>query len=147
MRGEGDGERNKIFADAYGADPDFFAFYRSMQAYEIALPSSRAVIGPTSDFFRFFRSPTPPPARRPAAPAPAPVATRRSEIGRLMQDFGSALGLMFAIEGLAMAAFTEPMRKRMAEAARLEAPRLRWMGVFAAALGVAVVWAVRTHSV
>ena len=42
---------------------------------------------------------------------------------------------MLAIEGLVMAAFTEPMRKRMAEAARLEAPRLRWMGL-AAALGV-----------
>ena len=59
LRGEGDGERNKIFAAAYGADPDFFAFYRSMQAYESALPNTRAVIGPTSDFFRYFQSPTP----------------------------------------------------------------------------------------
>src|SRR5262249_1633399 len=33
-RGEGDGERNRIFAEAYGKDPDFFSFYRSMQAYE-----------------------------------------------------------------------------------------------------------------
>jgi uncharacterized protein len=63
-----------------------------------------------------------------------------------MHDFGSALGLMLAIEGLAMAAFTEPMRKRMAEVSRLESRRLRWMGVVAAALGVAVVWAVRTLS-
>ena len=54
------------------------------------------------------------------------------------------VGLMLAIEGLAMAAFTEPMRKRMAEVSRLESRRLRWMGVLAAALGVAVVWAVRT---
>ena len=63
LRGEGDGERNRIFAETYGADPDFFAFYRSMQAYEAALPNSRAVIGPNSDFFRFFQSPTaaPPP--------------------------------------------------------------------------------------
>jgi len=60
-----------------------------------------------------------------------------------MHDFGSALGLMLAIEGLAMAAFTEPMQKRMAETARLEARRLRWIGVVAAALGVAVVWAAR----
>ncbi len=59
LRGEGDGERNRIFAEAYGADPDFFAFYRSMQAYETALPNARAVIGPTSDFFRYFQSPTP----------------------------------------------------------------------------------------
>ena len=37
IRGEGDGERNRIFAEAYGADPEFFAFYRSMQAYEKSL--------------------------------------------------------------------------------------------------------------
>ena len=42
LRGEGDGERNRIFAEAYGADPDFFAFYRSMQAYENALPRRAA---------------------------------------------------------------------------------------------------------
>ena len=59
IRGEGDGERNRIFAEAYGADPQFFAFYRSMQAYESALPNSRAVLGPNSDFFRFFQTPTP----------------------------------------------------------------------------------------
>jgi membrane protease subunit HflC len=34
MKGEGDGQRNKIFADAFGQDPEFFAFYRAMQAYE-----------------------------------------------------------------------------------------------------------------
>jgi uncharacterized protein YjeT (DUF2065 family) len=60
-----------------------------------------------------------------------------------MHDFGSALGLMLAIEGLAMAAFTAPMQKRMAEVARVESRRLRWIGVGAAALGVAVVWAAR----
>jgi modulator of FtsH protease HflC len=59
LRGEGDGERNRIFAETYGSDPDFFAFWRSMQAYETALPNSRAVIGPTSDFFRYFQTPTP----------------------------------------------------------------------------------------
>ena len=34
MKGEGDGQRNKIFANAFGRDPQFFAFYRAMQAYE-----------------------------------------------------------------------------------------------------------------
>jgi len=67
MRAEGDGERNRIFAEAYGADPDFFAFWRSMQAYETALPNGRAVISPTSDFFRYFQSPNPP---KPEAAAP-----------------------------------------------------------------------------
>jgi uncharacterized protein YjeT (DUF2065 family) len=50
---------------------------------------------------------------------------------------------MLAIEGLAMAAFTEPMQRRMAEMSRLEGRRLRWVGVGAAALGVLVVWAAR----
>lgn len=56
IRGEGDAERNKIFAQAYGKDPDFFAFYRSMQAYEQGLKSgdTRMVISPNSEFFRYF---------------------------------------------------------------------------------------------
>lgn len=61
-RGQGDAERNKIFAAAYSRDPDFFAFYRSMQAYETALKSSdtRMVLTPKSSFFRFFERPTAP---------------------------------------------------------------------------------------
>ncbi|MEW6257674.1 MAG: protease modulator HflC [Pseudomonadota bacterium] len=60
VRGEGDAERNKIFADAYGRDPDFFAFYRSMQAFESSLRSNdtRLVISPDSaSFFRYFADP------------------------------------------------------------------------------------------
>ena len=75
LRGEGDGERNRIFADTFGADPDFFAFYRSMQAYENAMPGSRAVIGPTSDFFRYFQTPTP--GATPMAEAIAPKTETR----------------------------------------------------------------------
>jgi membrane protease subunit HflC len=58
-RGEGDAERNRIFADAYGRDPDFFTFYRSMQAYEAGLRSNdtRMVLKPNSDFFRYFGDP------------------------------------------------------------------------------------------
>jgi len=60
LRGEGDAIRNKIFADAYGKDPDFFAFYRSMRAYDTAFggKDTRLVVSPVSDFFRFFRSPS-----------------------------------------------------------------------------------------
>ncbi len=59
-RGEGDAERNRIFADAFGRDPDFFAFYRTMQAYEAALRSNdtRMLLRPDSEFFRFFGDPT-----------------------------------------------------------------------------------------
>jgi membrane protease subunit HflC len=58
-RGEGDGERNRIFAEAFGRDPDFFGFYRSMQAYEQGLKSSdtRLVISPDSEFFKYFGNP------------------------------------------------------------------------------------------
>jgi modulator of FtsH protease HflC len=58
-RGEGDAERNRVFAEAYGKDPDFFAFYRSMQAYEAGLRANdtRLVLRPDSDFFRFFGAP------------------------------------------------------------------------------------------
>jgi membrane protease subunit HflC len=58
-RGEGDAERNRIYAEAYGRDPDFFTFYRSMQAYEAGLRSNdtRMVLKPDSDFFRYFGDP------------------------------------------------------------------------------------------
>ena len=56
MKGEGDGERNRIFANAFGRDPQFFAFYRAMQAYEKALigGDTSLILSPDSDFFKFF---------------------------------------------------------------------------------------------
>jgi membrane protease subunit HflC len=59
-RGEGDAKRNQIFADAYGRDPGFFAFYRSMQAYETGLRANdtRMVLRPDSEFFRYFVDPS-----------------------------------------------------------------------------------------
>jgi membrane protease subunit HflC len=70
-RGEGEATRNKIFADAYGKDPDFFAFYRLMDAYGEALkgPGTRLVLSPgtANEFFRFFKSPT---ASSPVVPKP-----------------------------------------------------------------------------
>jgi modulator of FtsH protease HflC len=59
-RGEGDAERNRIFAEAYGRDPDFFSFYRSMQAYEAGLRSNdtRMLLKPDSEFFRYFVDPS-----------------------------------------------------------------------------------------
>jgi membrane protease subunit HflC len=60
IRGEGEAERNRIFADAFNKDPDFFAFYRSMQAYEAGLghKDTRMVLRPDSDFFRYFADPS-----------------------------------------------------------------------------------------
>jgi modulator of FtsH protease HflC len=56
MKGEGDGQRNKIFAEAFGRDPDFFGFYRAMQAYENALigGDTSLILSPDSEFFKFF---------------------------------------------------------------------------------------------
>jgi membrane protease subunit HflC len=56
FKGEGDGQRNKIYADAYGKDPEFFGFYRAMQAYETALigGDTSLILSPDSDFFKFF---------------------------------------------------------------------------------------------
>ena len=58
MKGEGDGQRNKIFASAFGRDPEFFSFYRAMQAYEKALigGDTSLILSPDSDFFKFFGS-------------------------------------------------------------------------------------------
>jgi len=58
MKGEGDGKRNKIFANAFGKDPEFFSFYRAMQAYEKALigGDTSLILSPDSDFFKFFGS-------------------------------------------------------------------------------------------
>lgn len=59
IRGDGDAERNRIFAEAFSKDQDFFAFYRSMQAYEAAMKGSetRMLLSPDSEFFRYFSNP------------------------------------------------------------------------------------------
>lgn len=73
IRGEGDGERNRIFAEAFSRDSEFFEFYRSMNAYSQALANSGTtmVLSPTSEFFRYFNNAA---GAAAAAPATAPVA-------------------------------------------------------------------------
>src|ERR1035438_3402367 len=75
IRGEGDATRNKIFADAFNKDPDFFSFYRSMQAYENGLKpnDTRLVLNPDSNFFRYFSDPSGKPVS-PVPPDAAPTA-------------------------------------------------------------------------
>jgi membrane protease subunit HflC len=74
IRGEGDAERNRIFAEAFSRDQDFFAFYRSMQAYETGLRQNdtRMVLSPDSEFFRFFADPSGNRTRETRAPAGQP---------------------------------------------------------------------------
>ncbi len=57
LRGEGEGERNRVFGEAFSKDPAFFDFYRSMSAYRAAMTSSTdttLVLSPESEFFRYF---------------------------------------------------------------------------------------------
>jgi len=70
VRGEGDATRNRIFAEAFNKDPEFFNFYRSLQAYEHGLGNgdTRMVLKPDSEFFRFFADPS---GRMPGNPQPA----------------------------------------------------------------------------
>jgi membrane protease subunit HflC len=74
IRGQGDATRNEIFAKAFNQDPDFFAFYRSMQAYENGLKANdtRLVLKPDSNFFRYFNAPS----GKPATPPPATPAAK-----------------------------------------------------------------------
>jgi modulator of FtsH protease HflC len=80
IRGDGDAERNRIYADAFNKDPDFFAFYRSMQAYEASLKSdgTRLLLSPDSQFFQYFNDDTgktaQPPSPAPSKPAEKPAA-------------------------------------------------------------------------
>jgi membrane protease subunit HflC len=85
LRGQGEQDAIRIFAEAFQQDPEFFQFYRSMQAYREAFSEgeTRLLLSPDSEFFRFFRESMPrigpqparaaaPAAAAPAAPAAAP---------------------------------------------------------------------------
>lgn len=76
LRGTGEAEQNRILAASYGKDPDFFAFYRSMQAYENSLKGgdTRMVISPKSDFFRYFNDPKGRPEGSGASAGSSPAA-------------------------------------------------------------------------
>jgi membrane protease subunit HflC len=72
LRGEGEADRSRIFAEAYQRNPDFFEFYRSMRAYESALigTGTSLVLSPDSEFFRYFESAA---GNNSAAPATTPA--------------------------------------------------------------------------
>jgi len=78
IRGEGDATRNQIFAEAFSQDPDFFGFYRSMQAYERGLKQgdTRMVLKPDSSFFRYFTDPSGKIRENPATPPVAQTPPR-----------------------------------------------------------------------
>jgi len=59
VKGEGDAQASRIYAEAFGKNPEFYSFYRSLEAYRQGLrgKSDVLVLDPTSDFFKYFRSP------------------------------------------------------------------------------------------
>jgi membrane protease subunit HflC len=74
-RGQGDAKASEIFADAFKADPEFYAFYRSLDAYRQAFAEtgSTLVLAPDSDFFKFFNQQHASPAHN-TAPSPSGLA-------------------------------------------------------------------------
>ena len=96
LRGGGDAQRNKIYADAYTQDPEFFEFYRSMQAYEHGIKSAdtRLLISPDSDFFKYFTDPH----------GKLPAPTTAGAAAASMSDLVVGIGLVLVIEGLLWAA-------------------------------------------
>lgn len=79
IKGDGDAKRNRIFAAAFEQDPDFFSFYRSMQAYQDGMKSgtTRMVISPSAPFFRYLTDPSGnalPVPENPTPGRPAPAA-------------------------------------------------------------------------
>ena len=86
IRGEGDAKRNQIFAEAFSKDPDFFTFYRSMQAYETGLKANdtRFLLKPDSSFFRFFND-----AVRQAGHQSAAQAQQRRRLPATLRRLGA----------------------------------------------------------
>jgi modulator of FtsH protease HflC len=89
IRGTGDAEKNRIFADAFGQDPDFFAFYRSMQAYTAALKGddTRFLLSPNSQFFQYFNDDSGK-AGQPGSSSAAPPAAKPSEAPQAPSEEG-----------------------------------------------------------
>ena len=103
IRGDGDAERNRVYAEAFNKDPEFFGFYRSMQAYEAALQAgdTRMLLSPDSEFFRYFnneggqRPASAKPGEHPTTPAepkPAQADTTSPEVdlSTISLDLGAA---------------------------------------------------------
>ena len=90
LRGEGEAQRNGIFAAAFQRDPGFFEFYRSMIAYSNALlgTGTTMVLSPNSEFFRYFNSPNG--GNPPAGPATPPAAPQAGATTGAIPEAGAA---------------------------------------------------------
>lgn len=110
VRGEADAARNRIYAEAFGQDPDFFAFSRSLTSYERALTGDNAamVLSPDSDFFRFLRQ---------IDPANAVPAEQEAANAAAAQRAAEATAAEPAAEPAAPVSAAEPAAEPVAEPA------------------------------
>ncbi len=160
LRGQGDAERNRIFADAYGKDTNFFSFYRTMQAYERSMQrnDTHLVLRPELRFLQVLRrSKRQGPvggcsrARRGGGSGSKPAARKqRQQVARPrratdppMSDFIVALGLFFALEGIVLAAFPSGAKRMMTTVLDTPDGPLRIAGIVSALVGLFIVWLVR----
>jgi uncharacterized protein YjeT (DUF2065 family) len=163
LRGEGEAERNALFADAFSRDPEFFEFYRSMAAYTRALEgeATTMLLSPDSEFFRFFGHsmgrpmtvPTLPEGQQPPAEVDAsltarraghqPHGDRRNRVGSAdpVSDLIVALGLVLVIEGILYGGLPRFAKRLAAEMLTIPDSTLRIADIGAAVLGLVIVWA------
>ena len=150
IRGESDAERNAILAEAYGADEEFFAFLRSLDAYRRSMTGDNAtlMLEPDSAFFDYLHSPEPPAppasAAPPAGDGEAGSAQSTSARDRLIGDLVFGLGLVAIFEGLVLALAPSHLRAALETIDRLDPDRVRLLGLAAVAAGVGLVWLVRS---
>ena len=132
MKGEGDGERNKIFANAFGRDPQFFAFYRAMQAYEKALIGGETslVLSPDSEFFKFFGKSIKP-------------KYKKISYKHKVKEIIIAIGLLFFIEGLFLAIFPSRIKNMLEMIKNTPENKLRSFGLFFLIIGFLIIWYIK----
>ena len=129
MKGEGDGQRNKIFANAFGRDPQFFGFYRAMQSYEKALigGDTSLILSPDSDFFKFFGK----------------TGVIKNSKNRGMKEFIIAIGLVLFIEGLLCALFPSKIKNMSKLIENMSANNLRKIGTIFTLIGFIIIWYIK----
>jgi membrane protease subunit HflC len=128
QKGEGDARSSQLFAEAFGQNPEFASFYRSLEAYRSSFRSRGdvLVLDPDSDFFRTSAARV----RRRARPAP-------SEAG--VPSLVVALGLMLILEGLLPLLSPSGWREAMRRVAMLRDGQIRFMGLAAIGAGLLLV--------
>ena len=136
VQGQGDAERNRVFAEAFQQDPEFFAFYRSMQAYakSLATDGTTMVLKPELGVLQVLHGQAARNGRSGRSARPA---------GAMIPDLLLALGLVLVIEGLLYALVPGHLKAMMASIQKLSDDQLRMGGVAAMGLGVLAVWIVR----